>query len=159
METIERAYLLERCLKLEQEIERLKDHEHALLAQLRAKIKQVTKQSEILESVLGVRVVKARSYPDGNRQCRTCGEAKPLAAFRKDSTKPSGYRHRCIECQRVIDRRRGRPDNAERQREWKKRNPEKPRIYNRRWRENNPEVYKESIRRRNARRKHTEAQP
>jgi hypothetical protein len=133
MQESERAYLLERCLKLEQEIVELR------------------KQARV------ARPPKRKVISGPFRECTGCRQIKVLAAFRRDATKPSGYRGRCRDCQRSIDQRRVRPNRAAQQRAFYAEHPEKRREYQQRWKERNPEKAKEHARKSYERRKARQA--
>lgn len=105
----ERAYLLERCLRLEHELIKL--------------------QRRVPERRAPV------SYISHIRRCRDCMTTKPMKEFQRDRAKPSGYRYRCRECQRIINRGRPRPSRAAESAAWKARNPEKMALYRARARE------------------------
>ncbi len=53
------------------------------------------------------------AYPSGFKTCRRCFEAKPLARFCRDSTKPDGLRRVCKEC------------DYQSHKEWRHSNPDK----------------------------------
>lgn len=78
------------------------------------------------------------------KTCRKCGEVKPVSEFHPRPESRDGYRNDCKPCHRArCAARRGRPGNAERQRqqsaEWYQRNKERHAENRRRWTEENRE--------------------
>lgn len=76
-----------------------------------------------------------------SKECRSCGEVKPLDSFQKSGNKGIGNRRGdCRECMKVISaryRKEHREKMAERSRRWRERNPIKQKEASRRWRESN----------------------
>lgn len=90
---------------------------------------------------------------DASKRCRKCGEVKPLTEFYRSKRHPDGHRARCKDCCNE-QRRASYPAIRERvmaeHRDYRKRNPEKVRESQRRWRSENVEYLTEIWRQRNA---------
>jgi len=81
----------------------------------------------------------------GKRRCSECGEWKNVSEFHKDKNCRDGLKKSCKTCRCAEVRQYQsihREQNNARVKKWGKENPEKIRAWGRRWRENNPEVYK-----------------
>jgi len=139
MEANDRAYLLERCLRLEARIAEL---------EWKLKISDWAEQRQQLQAQM-----KAQLHEQNLKECSDCGQAKPLEAFRVDRAKPSGYRGRCKACQRRIDRKRDRKRDPDRQRAFHAAHPHKRREYQQRWKARNPQKAKEAQDKSNQRRR------
>lgn len=72
------------------------------------------------------------------KRCPRCGETKPLEAFNRNRSRPSGRQDYCKTCTRS-HRKANREKRRAMQRDWRRRNPDKIRQYRRTRESNHPE--------------------
>jgi hypothetical protein len=95
------------------------------------------------------------------KRCPKCGERKPVGEFWRKTGSPDGRQCHCKACQRAQQAARSKTEGWKRAvSEWRKRNPDKVyasrtpervRVYNLKWRTDNPDKWREIQRKREAR--------
>lgn len=90
------------------------------------------------------------------KECICCKNTKPLEEFNKSSAAKDGKQAYCKECQRQKRRRcyyANRQQELNKRKEWRLTNKEKDNASHHRWKDKNPETYKESWKKHNLNRR------
>jgi hypothetical protein len=80
------------------------------------------------------------------KECRVCGDVKPVTEYNKDSKTKDGYRTDCRNCSKKKDRKyaaKNREAAKLRAKKWHYKNKKRANENSKRWRQENPERLKE----------------